>query len=67
MIDFLSEHPAVGGGASIVAAATPFIDSLSPYISFFALCLGFGVGALTMIIKAIDLYKKLSKKGKEEK
>ena len=51
MIDTLRNHPIIGMGSAAGGFLTPFIESVSLYLQFAALCIGLLIGGLTLALK----------------
>ncbi len=57
MIDTLRNHPIIGMGTATGGFLVPFIESISPYLQFAALCIGILIGGLTLALKWRELNK----------
>ena len=51
MIDTLRNYPSIGMGTAAGGFIAPFIDAVSPYLQFAALCIGILIGGLTLALK----------------
>lgn len=61
-LDFLHTlelQPQKGAAAGLGAWMLAQIEAINPFLQFAALGLGVGVAALTMVLKAIQIYKEL--------
>ena len=50
-MDTLRNHPLIGMGTATGGFIMPFIDAVSPYLQFAALCIGVLIGGFTLALK----------------
>lgn len=57
------KHPTLNAA---IGGDHQWIDTITPYLSFFALGVGAAVGVLTMILKYLQIKEKIRNKNKDE-
>ena len=51
MLDTLKSHPQIGMASSFGSALLGWIDIMTPIATFISICIGIGIGVITLSLK----------------